>query len=175
MVGRVRKIFMATLLDPNLYPASYRAPVWKGCLKVVGFMTLFPFLVLGRTHIVDRGVAPWVLVFTILMAIFLLLTLINAIFARVTLYPDHIERVTWFGKKSMLRADVAKLERRGFFIKIPILVSKRDGGEGIQLPIGIKVDPAWDAWMTVISGGDEPHATDLPHVIALAALRTIDV
>ena len=153
---------MATLLDPSLYPSSYRASIWRGGLRVFGFMTLFLLSVLGRTHIIDRRVAPWVLVFIIVMAIFLLLTLINIMFAQVTLYPDRIERVTWFGRKSMARADVAKLQRRGLF-KIAVLVSRRDPGDGIQLPSGIKADVAWDAWMTVASGGDAVLARDTPN------------
>jgi hypothetical protein len=139
---------MITSLDPGLYPASYRTSAWKGGLKILGFMTLFLLSVLGRTHIIDRGVSPWVLVFIILMALVLLLTLINIMFARVTLYPDRIERATWFGRKSMPRADVAKLQRRGL-VKTPVLVSKRGAFEGIQLPSGIKADAAWETWMAV--------------------------
>jgi hypothetical protein len=150
---------MIASLDPSLYPASYRTSAWRGSLKILGFMALFLLSVLGRTHIIDRGVAPWVLVFIILMALFLLLTLINIIFAQITLYPDRIERVTWFGRKSMPRADVAKLQRRGLF-KTPLLVSKRGAFEGILLPSGIKPDAAWETWMTVAQDGDAGLARD---------------
>jgi hypothetical protein len=139
---------VTTSLDPSLYPASYRTSVWRGGLKILGAMTLFFLTVVARTDLLDRGVAPSVLVFIILCALFLLLTLVNVIFARVTLYPDRIDRVTWFGRKSMLRADVVKLERRRLF-RIPILVSKRGLFEGIQLPSGIEADAAWEAWMAV--------------------------
>jgi hypothetical protein len=93
------------------------------------------------------------------MALFLLLTSVNGIFAKVTLYPDRIERVTWFGRKSMLRADVTKLQRRRLF-RIPILVSKRGLFEGIQLPSGIEADAAWEAWMAVAQDGDAVQAWD---------------
>jgi hypothetical protein len=153
------KFYMTTPLDPSLYPASYRTSVWRGGLKILGIMTLVLVTILARTQIIDRGVAPSTLVFIILMLLFFLLTLVNGIFAQVTLYPDRIERVTWFGRKSMPRADVAKLERRGLF-RIPILVSKKGLFEGIQLPSGIEADAAWEAWMTIAQDGDAVQARD---------------
>jgi hypothetical protein len=144
---------MTTALDPSLYPSSYRTSVWSGGLKILGALTLFFVTVLARTDILDGGVAPSVLIFITLCTLFALLTLVNIIFARVTLYPDRIERVTWFGTTSMLRADVVKLEKRRLF-KVPILVSRRGLFEGIQLPSGIEADTAWEAWMTVAPEGD---------------------
>jgi hypothetical protein len=82
---------------------------------------------------------------------------LNVAFARVTLYPDRIERTTWFGRRSMLRADVVKLERRGRF-NIPILLSKKGIFDSIQLPAGVEEDAAWKAWMTVVQDGDTVHA-----------------
>jgi hypothetical protein len=138
---------VAAPLDPSLYPASYRTSVWKGGLKVLGGMALFSFYVLGRTDVLDRGA---VLPFTLLCALFLLLVLINVTFAKVTLYPDHIERVTLFGTKTMLRADVVKLERRRrLFSKSLYLVSGKGPFEGVLLPSGIEADAAWDAWMPI--------------------------
>ncbi len=141
---------VTTSLDPSLYPTSYRTSVWRGGLKILGVMTLFFLTVVARTDILDRGVAPSVLVFIILCALFLLLTLANVIFAQVTLYPDRIERITWFGRKSMLRADVVKLERRRrLFSRSLYLASRRGLFEGVLLPSGIEADAAWDAWMPV--------------------------
>jgi hypothetical protein len=138
---------VATPLDPSLYPANYRTSVWKGGLKVLGGMTLFGFYILAHTHVLYRGaVAP----FTVLCALFLLLILINVTFARVTLYLDHIERITLFGAKTMLRADVFKLERRRrLFFRSLYLVSRKGPFEGVLLPSGIEADAAWDAWMPV--------------------------
>jgi len=151
---------MTTSLDPSLYPASYRTSVWRGGPKILWVVAFFLLGVLGRTHIIDRGVAPGLLVFIILLFVFVLLTFVNVTFAKVTLYPDHIERVSWFGRKSMLRADVIKLERRRSLIifKVPLLVSKRGLFEGIQLPTGIEPDAAWEAWMTVAQDGDAVQA-----------------
>jgi hypothetical protein len=151
---------MATSLDPSLYPASYRTSVWEGALKILFMMSFCLLGILGRTYIIDRGVAPAVLIFIILLLLFLLLTTVNITFARVTLYPDRIERVTWFSKKSMLRADVVRLEQRRSFIvlKIPLLVSRRGLFEGVQLPTGIEADAAWKAWMTVAQDGDAVQA-----------------
>jgi hypothetical protein len=137
-------------LNPNLYPASYRTSVWKGGLKILGAMTVFWLTVLARTDIIDRAVAPSVLIFVILCALFLLITLLNVTFARVTLYPDRIERLTLFGTKTMLRADVVKLERRRrLFFQSYILVSRKGLFEGVLLPSGIEADAAWNAWMPV--------------------------
>jgi hypothetical protein len=135
-------------LNPTLYPSSYRTPVWKGGLKVLGGMTLFCFYILAHTDVLYRGgVAP----FTLLGALFLLLVLINVTFAKVTLYTDHIDRVTLFGTKTMLRADVVKLERRRrSFFKSLYLVSQKGLFEGVLLPSGIKPDAAWDAWMPAV-------------------------
>jgi hypothetical protein len=111
-------------------------------------MALFWFYVLGRTDMLWNGrVAP----FTLLCALFLLLVLINVTFAKVTLYPDRIERITLFGTKTMLRADIVKLERRRrLFSNSLYLVSQKGLFEGVLLPSGIDPDAAWDAWMPVV-------------------------
>jgi hypothetical protein len=147
---------MTTSLDPSLYPASYRTSVWRGGIKILVIMSLSAVALLARTHMVERGIAPWLLVWMTLLLLILLVTFANITFAKVTLYPDRIERVTWFGRKSMLRADVVKLERRRFliFFTVPLLISKRGLFEGVQLPTGIETDGAWDAWMTVAEDGD---------------------
>jgi hypothetical protein len=153
---------MPTSPDPSLYPASYRTSVWRGGLRILGFMTLAVIGLFARSHIIERGGPDGLLVFIILGLLFLLLTLVNVTFAKVTLYPDRIERVSWFGRKSVLRADVVRLERRRAFIifKVPLLVSKRGLFEGIQLPTGIEPDAAWEAWMTVAQDGDAVQARD---------------
>lgn len=132
-------------LDPSLYPASYRTSVWKGGLAIFGTMTLFCIYIFAHTDVFYRGAtAP----FAILCAILLLVILINTTFAKVVLYPDRIERVTLFGTKTMLRADVVKLERRRrLFSRSLYLTSKRGLFEGVLLPSGIETDAAWDAWM----------------------------
>jgi hypothetical protein len=120
-------------------------------------MALCFLTVIGRTDILDRGVDPSGLAFGILGAPFLLLTLVNVFFARVTLYPDRIERVTLFGTKTMLRADVVKLERRRrSFFRSLVLVSRKGLFEGVLLPSGIEADAAWDAWMPVAQDEDMP-------------------
>jgi hypothetical protein len=84
------------------------------------------------------------------LLLFLVLTLVNVTFAKVTLYPDRIERVTWFGTKSMLRVDVVKLERRRRLFSSSLHLASRKGlFEGVLLPSGIEADAAWDAWMPV--------------------------
>lgn len=143
-------------LNPSLYPASYRTSVWRGGIKILGIMALLVAIILARSQIIGRGVAPWVLVFIILLSLIFLVTIANITFARITLYPDRIDRVTWFGRKSMFRADVVKLERRRALIifTVPLLISKRGLFEGVQLPTGIETDAAWEAWMTVAQDGD---------------------
>src|SRR5712664_1288225 len=113
---------MTTPLDPSLYPASYRTSVWRGGMKILGIMALFVVVILVRSQIIGRGSAPWVLVFIILLSLIFLVTIANITFAKITLYPDRIDRVTWFGRKSMLRADVVKLERRRalIFFTVPL-------------------------------------------------------
>jgi hypothetical protein len=147
---------MTIPLDPNLYPASYRASVWRGSLRILGFMTVVVIGLLARTHVIGQGGPLWLLVFITLLLVFLLLTLVNNTFARIILYPDSIERVTWFGTRTVLRADVVKLERRrGFlFFKSFNLVSKKGLFLGVQLPSGIETDAAWDAWMEVAQEDD---------------------
>jgi hypothetical protein len=147
---------MTMPFDPTLYPASYRTSVWRGGIKILVIMSLVTIALLARTHMVERGIAPWLLVWLTLLLLIFLVTVANITFAKVTLYPDRIERVTWFGRKSMLRADVVKLERRRFLIlfTVPLLISKRGIFEGVQLPTGIETDAAWDAWMTVAENGD---------------------
>lgn len=119
-------------------------------------MALSAVALLARTRVAERGLEPWLLVWLMLLLLILLVTIANVTFAKVTLYPDRIERVTWFGGKSMLRADVVNLERRRFlvFFTVPLLISKRGLFEGVQLPTGIETDAAWDAWMTVAQDGD---------------------
>jgi hypothetical protein len=150
------KFCMATPLDPSLYPASYRTSLLRGGIKLLVIMSLSAVGLFARTHVVERGIAPWLLVWLTLLLLILLVTFANVTFAKVTLYPDRIERVTWFGTKSMLRADVVKLERRRFLIvfTVALLNSKRGLFEGVQLPTGIETDAAWDAWMTVAEDGD---------------------
>jgi hypothetical protein len=135
-------------LDPGLYPTSYRTSIWKGSLKILGGMTLFWFYILAHTDMLRHGrVAP----FTLLCALFLLLVLINVTFAKVTLYPDRIERITLFGRKTMLRADVLKLERRRRVSSTGlVLVSTKGLFEGVLLPSGVEADAAWNAWMPVV-------------------------
>ncbi len=138
---------MTPPLDPGLYPASYRTPVWKGCLRIFGFMALFWFYTLAHPEVLYSG---GVALFAMLVTLLLLLALGNATFAKVTLYPDRIERVTWFGAKSVLRADVIKLERRRhLFFRNLYLVSRKGHFEDLLMPIGIEADAAWDAWMPV--------------------------
>jgi hypothetical protein len=129
-------------------------------LRILGFITLAVIGLLARSHIIERGTPRSLLIFVILLLLLLLLTLANVTFAKVTLYPDRIERVSWFGRKSMLRADVVELERRRAFIffKVPLLVSKRGLFEGVQLPTGIEADAPWEAWMTVAQDGDAVQA-----------------
>jgi hypothetical protein len=117
-------------------------------LKILGGMTLFWFYILAHTDMLWHGrVAP----FTLLCALFLLLVLINVTFAKVTLYPDRIERITLFGGKTMLRADVLKLERRRRVSSTGlVLVSTKGLFEGVLLPSGIEADAAWNAWMPVV-------------------------
>jgi hypothetical protein len=147
---------MTSSLDVSLYPASYRTSGWRGGIKILVIMSLSAVAMLARTHIPERGIAPWPLVWMTLLLLILLVTIANITFARVTLYPDRIERVTWFGRKSMLRADVVKLERRRLlvFFTVPLLISKRGLFEGVQLPTGIETDAAWDAWMAVAEDAD---------------------
>ena len=151
---------MTTPLDPSLYPSSYRTSVWRGGLRILGFMTLAVIGLLARSDVIERGGPRWLLAFIILALLVLLVTAASVTFAKVTLYPDRIERVTWFGRKSMLRADVVKLERRRSFIifRTSYLVSKRGLFEGILVPNGIETDAAWDAWMTVAQDGDAVQA-----------------
>jgi uncharacterized membrane protein YhdT len=156
---------MINPLDPTRYPASYRTSVWRGGLRILGFMTLAVIGLLARSQIVERGGPRWFLVFIVLFLLFLLLIIANVTFARITLYPDRIERATWFGGKSMLRADVVKLERRRSFIffRTYYLVSKRGLFEGILLPTGIEADAVWEAWMTVAQDNDAVQAKDAPN------------
>lgn len=114
---------MTTSLDLNLYPAIYRTSIWKRSLKILGAMTLFLLYVLARMDTLDRPVAPSLLVFIILLALFLLLTSANATFVKVTLYLDRIELATLFYTKSMSRADAAKLQHRLF--GAPVLISRK--------------------------------------------------
>jgi hypothetical protein len=119
-------------------------------------MALFWFYTLAHSHLevlYRRGVA----LFTLLGALLLLLTLVNVIFAKVTLYPDRIERITWFGAKTVLRADAIKLERRRrLFFRDLYLVSKKGLFEDVLLPSGIEADAAWDAWMPAAQDADMP-------------------
>jgi hypothetical protein len=157
---------MTTPLDPSLYPASYRTSVWRGVLRILVIMTLTLIVVLLQSHIIERGGPRWLLIAIVLGLLFFLVILANVTFGSVTLYPDHIERVTWFGKKSMLRADVVKLARRRLFIvfPVPILVSRRGPLEGVQLPTGIEEDAAWEAWMTVARDTDAVQVGAAPDV-----------
>jgi hypothetical protein len=84
------------------------------------------------------------------MALFLLLILVVI---------SRLERVTWFGRKSMLRADVNKLQRRRLF-RTPILVSRRSLFEDIRMPSGFEADAAWKAWMAVAQHGDAAQTSD---------------
>jgi hypothetical protein len=112
--------------------------------------------VVARTHVMDRGIAPSVLIFAMVLLLICFVTILNVTFAKVTLYPDRIERTSWFGKKSLLLADVASLERRGKY-KVPILISKNGLFDSVQLPTGVKEDAAWKAWMAVANSDDAAH------------------
>jgi hypothetical protein len=82
------------------------------------------------------------------------------VFARVTLYPDRIERQSWFGKRTMRRAEVAELVVRGT-LKTPMLTSKIAGEYSFPLPRTVKTDAAWDAWMAAVADNDAGRATGL--------------
>jgi hypothetical protein len=120
-------------------------------------MTIILLALFARAHVIDRGIAPSLLIFDAVLVIATLVFALNVTFARVTLYPDRIERTTWFGRKSLLRADVFKLERRGKF-RVPILLSKTGLFNSIQLPTGVEEDAAWKAWMTIANDGNTAHA-----------------
>ena len=151
---------MTTPLSPSLYPASYRTSVWKGSLKILGSMAIFLLGVIARTHLIDRSIAPSLLILALVLIFVYFVTILNVTFARVTLYPDHIERTTWFGTKSLLRTDVVKLERRGKF-KV-VLISKRGLFDSIQLPTGVEEDVAWKAWMAAVPDGNTVPAEATP-------------
>ncbi len=143
---------MTVLLGSSLYPSTYRMPVWKGGLKILGIMFLYLLGVLGKTHIIDRGVSNWVLIWIAVLAIGLVLIFINTFFAKITLYSDRIERQTWFSKKTMRRDDVAGMRRGGGLLglsKAILLVSKSSPYERFFLQGGLKTDAAWDAWMAI--------------------------
>jgi hypothetical protein len=86
VVEGAKGALVTTSLDLNLYPAIYRTSIWKRSLKILGAMTLFLLYVLARMDTLDRPVAPSLLVFIILLALFLRLTSANASFVKVTLY-----------------------------------------------------------------------------------------
>jgi hypothetical protein len=145
---------MTTPLDPSLYPASYQTSVLGGGLRVLGFIAIAMVGLLAKSQIVERGGPRYFVVCIVLALLFLLIMIVNVTFAKITLYPDRIERATWFGRKSVLRADVVNIERRRrlFFVSL-YLTSKKGLFEGILLPNGIEPDAAWNAWMTVAQNG----------------------
>ena len=151
-----KSIPLSTFPDPSLYPASYRMPVWKG-VRIL----LLPVGLVGLGGVV-RGfrLSAFNLWFAAAMTVILAVALGNFVFARVTLYPDRIERRSWFGTRSMRRAEVAGLVVRGS-LNTPMLTSKITGELPFPLPRTVKTDAAWDAWMTVIADDAPGHATGL--------------
>ncbi len=147
---------MAATLDPSLYPASYRIPLLKGILRLLLPVGVFALSAVAR---IFTGRGP-PLLFTVLLIVVVILALGSFVFARVTLYPDRIERKSWFGKKSMPRAAVSGLEIKGS-LRTPALMSKIAGEYPFPLPIAVKTDAAWDAWMAVISDARPGFATGL--------------
>ncbi len=84
----------------------------------------------------------------LLLAVLLLVVVANSVFARVKLYPDRIERITWFGKRVLLRNDISGLRRGGWGpFKNTILISRSDHFQSILVPLSVRRDAAWDAWM----------------------------
>jgi hypothetical protein len=138
---------MLDTLDPSLYPAIYRASIWKGAGRVVIPLFLLILSILGRGQIL-RVHSFGVIIFDLVLAIGIIIIFINISFARVILYPDRIERLTWFSKKTMRRSDVKGVRRYGLQ-RIPALVPKSEWDRPFQLPSSLKRDAAWDAWMTV--------------------------
>lgn len=153
---------MATQLDPSLYPSSYQTSVWRGGLRVLSFMAIAVVGLLAKSQITERGGPRYFVVCIALALLFLLVMIVNITFAKITLYPDRIERTTWFGRKSVLRSDVVKIERRRgwlFFVSL-YLTSKKGLFEGILLPNGMETDAAWNAWMSVVQDGGTMRTKD---------------
>jgi hypothetical protein len=157
---------MPTLLDPSLYPASYQTSVWRGGLRVLGFMTFAVIGLLAKSQIIERGGPRYFVVCIALALLFLLVMIVNITFAKITLYPDRIERATWFGRKGVLRSDVVRLERRRSWIVFTTLylASKKGLFAGVLIPNGIETDAAWNAWMSVVQDGGTMRTKDTPSV-----------
>ncbi len=136
-------------LDASLFPASYRVPLWKGLRRVAAYLLLFILALFGRAQIMRTGFPAWLIIFIIVLGSILMLVISNIVFARVVLYPDRIERITWFGKRALKRDQVKSLRQRGWGpFKTNVLISKIAYDESILLPHAIQGDRAWDAWMT---------------------------
>jgi hypothetical protein len=132
--------------DPSLYPATYRISFWKGFRILLVPIGLLALSQVGRA----AHLGAFNLWFLAVILVIVTVSLGSFVFARVTLYPDRIERQSWFGKRTMRRAEVAGLVVRGSF-KTPALTSKIQGEYPFPLPKIVKTDAAWDAWMTVIA------------------------
>jgi hypothetical protein len=147
-------------LDASLFPASYRAPLWKGLLRVAAYFLLFILALFGRAQILRTGLHAWFMIYIAVLGTILMVVVSNAAFARVVLYPDRIERITWFGKRALKRDQVKSLRRRGWGpLRNNVLISKTAYQESILLPHAIQGDRTWDAWMTV---AQPDHAVTAP-------------
>ena len=139
--------------DTSLYPAAYRVPLWRGLARVTAYFSLFALAVFGRAQILRNGHSLWLMIFIVAMGALLVVVVANTVFARVVLYSDRIERITWFGKKTLKRDQVKSLRRSKRYLGLienSLLISKVAYDESILLPNAVHEDHAWSAWMNSV-------------------------
>jgi hypothetical protein len=135
-------------LSKGPYPVTYSVPFWKGILRVSAYFGLFLLALVGRAQILRSGFRWWLVITILLLTVLLLVVVANNVFARVKLYPERIERITWFGKRILRRNEISGIRRGGWGpFKNAILISRTDHFRSILLPHSVQRDAAWDAWM----------------------------
>jgi hypothetical protein len=127
------------------FPKTYRESYWGAVLQ---------------TLIV--GVYLWATAFgsdpNVIYALFALFpfTLLNLIVTRTVLYDDSIESIGILGRRSLFKADIARLEIREAKVRRKnveryLLISRNDQEKPLTIPGSVARDAVFSAWMQPIA------------------------
>ncbi len=144
--------------DPSLFPRSYSASLGWRILFVTVSVVLVAFAIWEVRDSSGGSDAhnPISLFLTMFFVFLIFLAIYMCVFGlkmKVTLTDKRIELRNLFTRESMLRADVAGWKIGDTpYIRFWIF-QHRDGGKKLQVPMILKTDSAFDAWLYSLPHG----------------------
>jgi hypothetical protein len=147
------------------FPRTYRESSWGAVIGIL-FLTFFTWAVAAISD-------PYV---TYTIVPFLLFLILNLVITRIELHKDRIEKIALFGDRSLLRANIDRVEIRevrtkGGTIKTYRLISKRDQDKSLMIIGGFTNSDTWRAWIEPFVGANADPESRKPSAETQAAAR----